>query len=126
MIRENGCLLDGTPIHKAIEAIDKSTIQNPVCYMANCVHPKILYSALSKEFNQTPLVKERFGGIQANTSPLSPEELDNSIDLKCSDSIELAGEIMKLNDFINLNIVGGCCGTDNTHMEKIAKRISTE
>ena len=124
MLRENGCLLDGTSIHNAIENIDKSTLQNPVCYMANCVHPTILYSALNKEFNRTPLVKKRFGGIQANTSPLSPEELDNSIDLKSSDHIELANEIIKLNDFINLNIVGGCCGTDNTHISEIAKRIS--
>ncbi|PXV65069.1 S-methylmethionine-dependent homocysteine/selenocysteine methylase [Dysgonomonas alginatilytica] len=126
MILENGCLIDGTSIHDAIMLIDKSTQQKPVCYMANCVHPKILYSALEKEFNQTPLVKERFGGIQANTSPLSPEELDNSADLKCSDSIELANEIIKLNEFINLNIVGGCCGTDNTHIEQIAKRISNK
>lgn len=124
MVRENGCLLDGTSIHNAIETIDKSTLQNPVCYMANCVHPTILYSVLSKEFNRTPLVKKRFGGIQANTSPLSPEELDNSIDLKSSDHIELANEIIKLNDFINLSIVGGCCGTDNTHISEIAKRIS--
>ncbi len=124
MVRENGCLLDGTSIHNAIETIDKSTQQNPVCYMANCIHPRILYSALSKEFNRAPLVKDRFGGIQANTSPLSPEELDNSIDLKSSDHIELANEIIKLNDFINLNIVGGCCGTDNTHISEIAKRIS--
>lgn len=126
MIREDGCLLDGTSIHNAIEAIDKSTKQKPVCYMVNCVHPRILYSALEKEYNKTPLVKERFGGIQANTSSLSPEELDNSADLKCSDSIELANEIIKLNDFINLNIVGGCCGTDNTHIEQIAKRISNK
>lgn len=126
MIREDGCLLDGTSIHNAIEAIDKATKQKPVCYMANCVHPRILYSALEKEYNQTPLVKERFGGIQANTSSLSPEELDNSADLKCSDSIELTNEILKLNDFINLNIVGGCCGTDNTHIEQIAKRISNK
>lgn len=126
MIREDGCLLDGTSIHNAIETIDKATKQKPVCYMANCVHPRILYSALKKEYNKTPLVKERFGGIQANTSSLSPEELDNSADLKCSDSIELANEILKLNDFINLNIVGGCCGTDNTHIEQIAKRISNK
>ncbi len=124
MLRENGCLLDGTSVHSAIETIDKSTLKNPVCYMANCVHPRILYSALSKKFNRTPLVKDRFGGIQANTSPLSPEELDNSIDLKSSDHIELANEIIKLNEFINLNIVGGCCGTDNTHISEIAKRIS--
>ncbi|MBD8347354.1 homocysteine S-methyltransferase family protein [Dysgonomonas sp. HGC4] len=126
MIREDGYLLDGTSIHNAIEAIDKATKQKPVCYMTNCVHPRILYSALEKEYNQTPLVKERFGGIQANTSSLSPAELDNSADLKCSDSIELTNEILKLNDFINLNIVGGCCGTDNTHIEQIAKRISNK
>jgi methionine synthase I (cobalamin-dependent) len=91
--------------------------------MTNCVHPLILDKALSTSFNRTQLVKERFHGIQANTSPLSPEELDNSTDLKSSDAQSLADDIMNLNKHIQLKIYGGCCGTDNNHMEEIAKRI---
>lgn len=121
MIRNDGKLIDGTTIHNAILNIDNSTVQKPICYMANCVHPTVLGKALSFSFNKTKLVKERFRGIQANTSPLSPEELDNCCDLKTSDSISLAYDIMKLYQHFTPKILGGCCGTDNTHMEEIAK-----
>lgn len=86
----------GTTIHDAIFNIDNATVRKPVCYMTNCVHPTVLRKALSFQFNQTNLVKKRFGGTQANTSPLSPEELDN------------------------------CCDTDNTHIEEIAKMMKKQ
>lgn len=61
--------------------------------MTNCVHPVNVGKALAWEFNQTELVRNRFKGIQANASHLTPEELD------C------------------------CCGTDERHIEELAKRI---
>ncbi|HEX2944417.1 MAG TPA: homocysteine S-methyltransferase family protein [Clostridia bacterium] len=121
MIRDNGRLIDGTTIHDAILQTDACVEHRPVCYMTNCVHPTILYKALSYGFNQTGLVKVRFRGIQANTSPLPPEQLDNSIDLKCSDCNELAKSIQSLSELVSLKIVGGCCGTDNTHISRIAE-----
>jgi S-methylmethionine-dependent homocysteine/selenocysteine methylase len=124
MIRDNGRLIDGTAIHDAIERIDGETEHKPLCYMTNCVHPTVLFKALSAEFNQTALVRERFCGIQANASPLPPEELDVSVDIVTSDGVELANGIMELKEFIKLKIVGGCCGTDHTHMEQIARFIS--
>jgi S-methylmethionine-dependent homocysteine/selenocysteine methylase len=123
MIRENGKLIDGTSIDNAILNIDKMTVRKPVCYMTNCVHPIILKKALACKINQTQLVKERFCGIQANASPLSPEELDICQDLKCSDSVRLANDMMELQEFFPLKIFGGCCGTDNTHLAEIAKRL---
>lgn len=126
MIRKNGKLIDGTTIHKAIATIDRETKRNPLCYMANCIHPLVLREALSYPFNQSSLVKERFHGLQANTSPLSPEELDHCTDLKTSDSVALAGDMLKLNNFISMKIYGGCCGTEKIHMEEIAKRISDD
>lgn len=123
MIRENGKLIDGTSIDHVIFDIDHATVRKPVCYMTNCVHPTILKKALACPINQTQLVKERFCGIQANASPLSPEELDNCQDLKCSDSVSLTSNMMELHKFFPLKIFGGCCGTDNTHMEEIAKRL---
>ena len=92
--------------------------------MTNCIHPDILYKALSHDFNKTSLVQQRFHGIQANTSALSPEKLDNSIELKCSDFTELAQSIQRLTEIISLKIVGGCCGTNGTHMNHIAKIMS--
>lgn len=124
MIRDNGKLIDETTINDAILNIDNATIRKPICYMTNCIHPIILKNALSHPFNKTRLVKERFCGIQANTSPLSPEELDNCTDLKSSDSVSLAREIMSLYDYFTPKILGGCCGTDNTHIEEIARRLN--
>lgn len=123
MIRDNGRLIDGTTINDAILQTDAYVERKPVCYMTNCVHPTVLYKALSCEFNRTSLVKQRLRGIQANTSPLPPEELDNSTDLKCSGCNELAKSIQSLSDLISLKIVGGCCGTDNTHIGSIAEYI---
>lgn len=123
MIRDDGKLIDGTSIHNAILNIDNATVQKPICYMTNCVHPTVLRKALSFSFNKTKLVKERFCGIQANTSPLSPEELDNCCDLKSSDSVSLARDMMELYKYCTPKIFGGCCGTDNRHIEEIAKRL---
>lgn len=125
MIRGNGRLIDGTTINAAIEQIDNSVKQKPICYMTNCVHPSVLHEALSQPFNQTKIVRDRFWGIQANTSPLSPEELDGCIDLRSSDAVLLAEDMMKLYVDNGIKIFGGCCGTDCSHMEEIARRLST-
>lgn len=124
MIKDDGKLIDGTTIHEAIVTIDNATNRRPLCYMTNCVHPKVVDKALSQIYNKTTAVKERFKGIQANTSPLSPEELDNSFDLKTSDANSLASDMLNLYRDFNLKIFGGCCGTDNTHMNEIAKRLN--
>lgn len=123
MIRKDGCLLDGTTINDAIIKIDSSMEKKPIFYMTNCVHPRILNEGLSKDYNNTESVKKRFKGIQANTSMLSPEELDNSTELKTSNSISLAEDMIELYKKFNLKIFGGCCGTDNTHIDEIGKRI---
>lgn len=85
--------------------------------------PVILKEALSHSFNRTKLVKERFRGIQANSSPLSPEELDDSQELKSSGCVSLACDMMELYNVLDPKIFGGCCGTDSTHIEEIAKRL---
>lgn len=122
-IQQDGKLIDGTTIADAIQYIDERTVNSPICYMANCVHPRILLNALMHPCNCLPIVRERFRGIQANTSPLSYEELDNSVDLKCSEPDEFAEEMMKLANIGNFQIWGGCCGTDNRHMECVAQKL---
>ncbi|MGB8455864.1 MAG: homocysteine S-methyltransferase family protein [Anaerocolumna sp.] len=93
-------------------AVGEVTGHNPVCYMTNCVHPVILGKALSCPFNQTAAVRERFLGIQANASPMSPEELESGGDIIVSDYKELADGMIKLHRENNLKILGGCCGTE--------------
>ena len=124
MIRADGRLLDGTTLHDAIQAIDASVDVQPVCYMTNCVHPTVLYEALSQPFNSTKLVGDRFWGIQANASRLTPEELDAAADLETSDAGLLADDVLRLRDDKKLRVFGGCCGTDGTHLEEIARRLT--
>lgn len=90
--------------------------------MVNCVHPAILKN-LYLILSINKLVKERFHGIQANTSPLSPEELDNSTDLKFSDSVSLADDMMDLYKYFVPKILGGCCGTDNTPYRRNSEKV---
>jgi S-methylmethionine-dependent homocysteine/selenocysteine methylase len=124
MIRADGRLLDGTTLHDAIQAIDASAGVQPACYMTNCVHPAVLYEALSQPFNSTKLVGDRFWGIQANASRLTPEELDAAADLETSYAGLLADDMLRLRDDKKLRVFGGCCGTDGTHLEEIARRLT--
>ena len=122
-INKEGCLIDGTRISDAIQYIDHVTEFAPSFYMTNCVHPKILYEALTHSFNDNPMVRQRFLGIQANTSALTYEALDNCRELKTSEPVELAEDMIKLRNICPLKVFGGCCGTDFRHMDEIAKRI---
>ena len=122
-IQKDGCLIDGTTISDAIEYIDKITDYMPVCYMTNCVHPRIVQEALDQPFNRNAVVYSRFWGIQANTSSLSYAELDYAKDLKTSEPVILAEEMIRLREHNHIKIFGGCCGTDGRHMKEIASRI---
>ena len=120
----SGRLPDGTRLHDAIAAVDSGAAPPPVCYMTNCVHPQVLLEALEQPFNRTELVRTRFHGIQANASPLTAQELDGSAQLLTSPPEELAEGMLALKGLIDLRIAGGCCGTDDAHIEAIAARLA--
>ena len=122
-IQQDGRLMDGTTIADAIAYIDSITANKPVCYMTNCVHPRFVFKALAQPFNQTPLVRQRFAGIQANAAPMTYAELDASPVLYSSPPEELAAEMLRLAELGHIRIWGGCCGTDNRHLESIAKAL---
>lgn len=122
-IRADGCLIDGTTIDDAIAALDADVSVRPVCYMANCVHPRIVSKALSVPCNRTQTVRSRFLGIQANTSPLPYEALDGAADLHTSSPQALAADMLRLKNETAIKLFGGCCGTDARHLEAIAAAI---
>lgn len=125
-IKPNGCLIDGTSINDAISIIDSKVTTKPLCYMTNCIHPRFVVSALEQPFNRTETVARRFKGIQANTAALEYKDIDGSDIIKSTSSPKsLADDIAYLNTNFNLNIFGGCCGTDNRHITAIAKSISS-
>lgn len=124
MIRANGRMIDGTSIHDAITAIEEAVKEKPIFYMTNCVHPSNVGKALAQEFNRTELVRSRFAGIQANASPMTPEELDGCCEIITSEPEELAEEMLKLYEKYNFRVLGGCCGTDDRHIEALAGRLA--
>ncbi|HML46100.1 MAG TPA: homocysteine S-methyltransferase family protein [Clostridia bacterium] len=124
MIRRDGRLLDGTSIREAILAIDGVTDRKPLCYMSNCVHPDIVREALAQPINRDEAVRIRFCGIQANAACFDPEQLDCSPELRTSGAAEWTDAMMALHQAFPLKIFGGCCGTDRTHIEALAKRLT--
>ncbi len=123
MIRDNGCLMDGTTISEAISIIDGSVDKKPLCYMTNCVYPLTLYKAVNMSFNKTEIVKKRFLGIQANASPLPPDAIDGKNNVKCEEPKKFAQDMMKLKDVLNVKIWGGCCGTNDEYIKEVLRLL---
>ena len=63
---------------------------------------------------------ERVRGLRANASTKSHAELDEAEELDQGDPDDLAARYRALRPLLpGLNVVGGCCGTDERHIEKI-------
>ncbi|MGE5498202.1 MAG: homocysteine S-methyltransferase family protein [Syntrophothermus sp.] len=118
---KNAAVLDGTTLFDAIKMIDGSTRPSPFFYMANCVHPSsFIKNACQLE---DAFKTGRFRGIQANASRKSPDELDGLAELDAEDPEELSDSIIKLCSIGGLVVLGGCCGTDDRHIEAIASKL---
>ncbi|NPE30105.1 homocysteine S-methyltransferase family protein [Methanococcoides sp. SA1] len=123
MIQKEGCLLDGTNISDAIKIIDDGVDPKPVCYMTNCVHPTNLIKALNNDKNKTSPYLKRFNGLQANTSILSCDELDNCGELHQDDFNNIIDEMIYLEKQYGLKIFGGCCGTNQKFIDGLANEL---
>jgi homocysteine S-methyltransferase len=123
VIRPDGTVLDGTPLHTAVDMIDAKANPAPAFYMVNCVHPKVFMSAMSIETALSDKVARRVLGFQANTSAKSPEELDNLPYLDTTEPDAFAKLMLEIHKKFGTRILGGCCGTDNSHIEKIAEQL---
>ena len=121
--RPTGTLLDGTPLHTAIETIDNAVTPQPLAYLINCTHVSFFSSALAKEGHVSPNVQKRIVGLLANTAALSPEELDESTTL-VEESPEAFGKaVAALRNNPGMKILGGCCGTDQRHIRCLAEAL---
>lgn len=118
-VETNGNLPSGQSLKDAIERIDKETNNGPVYYMINCAHPVHFRDILVPTESWT----RRIRGIRANASKKSHAELNECETLDEGDPMELGDELGKLVGRLeNLIVVGGCCGTDEKHVEEIIKR----
>jgi homocysteine S-methyltransferase len=123
VIRGSGSLLDGTPLAEVIERIDGSAWPRPAYYAVNCVHPSVLREALRSDGRLRRLAGMRLLDFKANASRRPPEELEGLDHLEAEDPKRLADEIVALRDEFGLNVLGGCCGTDDRHIAALAERL---
>jgi S-methylmethionine-dependent homocysteine/selenocysteine methylase len=115
-VETDGKLPTGESLKDAIEAVDSATGNGPAYYMINCAHPTHFDSVLS---TGEPWL-ERIRGLRANASALSHAELDEAEELDDGDPVELGGQFRELTAKLpNLNVLGGCCGTDHRHIAAI-------
>ena len=116
-VETDGNLPTGQTLGEAIEHVDLVTSRYPSYYMINCAHPTHFQHVLAKEEPWTRRVR----GLRANASRKSHAELNESPELDIGNPVELGAEHAELKRRLpDLNVMGGCCGTDDRHLEQIA------
>jgi homocysteine S-methyltransferase len=115
-VETDGRLPNGQGLGEAIEQVDEATGGAPSYYMVNCAHPTHFEDVLGTD---EPW-HARIRGLRANASMLSHDELDAMDELDDGDPADLAARYAALRSRLpNLNVVGGCCGTDHRHIAAI-------
>jgi homocysteine S-methyltransferase len=118
-LETDGRLPSGEKLEEAIERVDAESDGSPAYFMINCAHPSHFASVLAAPGEW----KRRIGGIRANASRRSHQELDEATELDSGDPAELAGEYLDLKRALpEVRVVGGCCGTDTRHIAGICER----
>ncbi len=116
-VETDGRLPTGQSLGAAIQLVDAATSGYPVYYMVNCAHPTHFAHLLDP---QEPWVS-RVRGIRANASCMSHAELNEATELDPGDPDALGAAYAELKQRIpHLTVLGGCCGTDERHIERIA------
>ena len=115
-LETDGRLPNGQGLGEAIEAVDEATGGAPAYYMINCAHPTHFDDVLATD---EPW-RDRIRGLRANASMMSHDELDEAEELDDGDPADLGARYAALRPRVpNLNVLGGCCGTDHRHVAAI-------
>jgi S-methylmethionine-dependent homocysteine/selenocysteine methylase len=117
-LETDGRLPTGQALADAISEVDATTASAPAYYMINCAHPSHFDAILSAKVSWT----KRIRGIRANASKRSHQELNEAPDLDAGDPNELGAQYRELiRRLPQINVLGGCCGTDQRHVRCISQ-----
>ncbi|HET8988235.1 MAG TPA: homocysteine S-methyltransferase family protein [Humibacillus sp.] len=112
-VEVDGRLPDGTPLSEAVTVVDAAA--RPDYYLVNCAHPRHVLAAVAAGTEIS--WGSRILGMRYNASTRSHAELDEADDLDAGDLDVLAGgHAQVLDRFGALTVIGGCCGTDASHV----------
>jgi S-methylmethionine-dependent homocysteine/selenocysteine methylase len=117
-VETDGRLPTGQSLGDAIKQIDAATSSYPSYFMINCAHPSHFSSVVEGE---QPW-KDRIHGLRANASKMSHAELNEAPELDAGDPEALGRDyaMLKSRHLKYLNVFGGCCGTDHSHVDQMA------
>jgi S-methylmethionine-dependent homocysteine/selenocysteine methylase len=117
-VETDGRLATGQTLQSAIDQVDRATGEAPAYYMINCAHPTHFAPVLREPASWI----DRVRGVRANASPLSHAELNEAPALDDGNPEELAAQYAQLRAGLKrLTVLGGCCGTDERHVDAIAR-----
>lgn len=117
-LETDGRLPSGEELGAAIERVDAEAPGAVAYFMVNCAHPVHFSGALE----QGAAWLSRLRGVRANASTLSHAELDVATELDRGNPDDLALRYAALMAQVpELRVLGGCCGTDHSHLAAIAR-----
>ncbi|WP_273274803.1 homocysteine S-methyltransferase family protein [Maribacter polysiphoniae] len=116
VIGRNGKILDGTPLWDAMQLIDTTVDTIPLGYGVNCAHPSFLCVE-----GQPKEMYDRLIAFLGNASALDHCDLENSDCLHVDNVVDWGDGMLRLNREFGIQILGGCCGTDQRHLEYLTK-----
>jgi S-methylmethionine-dependent homocysteine/selenocysteine methylase len=115
-VETDGRLPSGQELGEAIEQVDAATEAAPAYFMINCAHP----THFDDVFGERERWHERIRGLRANASTKSHAELDEATELDDGDPADLGARYAALGAKLpELNVLGGCCGTDHRHVREV-------
>jgi homocysteine S-methyltransferase len=117
-VETDGKLPTGQSLKDAIEQVDRTTSGYCAYFMLNCAHPAHFQNVVAARESWL----DRIHGLRANASRMSHAELNEAPELDSGNPAELGTDYaeLKVKFLTQLNVLGGCCGTDHRHIEKIA------
>lgn len=115
-LETDGRLPSGDTLDDAIRVVDEATSGSVAYYMINCAHPTHFEEILNADESW----RQRVRGLRANASTKSHAELDEAEELDEGDPSDLGRRYATLRESLpTLNVLGGCCGTDERHVASI-------
>ena len=121
-VETDGRLPTGEPLAAAIDGVDEATDSAPAYFMINCAHPTHFAGMLVPGERWAGRIR----GVRANASRCSHAELDEATVLDEGDPLDFGERYRELRSrFNHINVLGGCCGTDHRHIERICERCLT-
>lgn len=118
-VETDGRLPTGQSLASAITQVDAVTSGYPAYYMINCAHPSHFNKILHGDEPWTGRIR----ALRVNASRMSHAELNEAPELDIGNPAELGQEYaeLKRQGLTQLNVIGGCCGTDDRHIEQMTK-----